>query len=246
MPEMYLKSIMNADLLSKSKFDKKVLKGWTPSFRDKMRAWEMYAKGCTEQDIARTLGVPFVHFNKFRLEFKRFFEQMRRRRPQDLPKEFHRNSVTEGNPLLTPQAIRLFALSGFTKRKIAELAGTTYQSVTNYFTRHPELEQIYLSFSDVADAKVIGSLFKRAVGMKVKRTKFATHEGKIKDSQVYDEQIPPSVDAAMHWLVNRKRWKKSDNAVLTSNKGSILEAVEQLTNIDNEELERLDKENSID
>lgn len=246
MAEMYLKSLMDADLLSKSSFEKKTTKGWTPSFRDKMRSWEMYSKGCTEQEIAKTLGVPFVHFNKFRLEFKRFFEQMKRRRPQDLPTRLRKNSPTEGNPLLSPQAIRLFALSGFTKRKIAELAGTTYPSILNYFTRHHELEKIFASFSEIADAKVVYSLFKRAMGMNVKRMKFATHEGKIKDSVEYNEQIPPSVDAAMHWLVNRKKWKKSDNAVLTSSKGSILEAVEQLTNIDNEELERLDKENAIE
>lgn len=246
MSDMYLKDIMKADLMSKSGLDRKPRTGWTPAFRDKIRAWEMYTKGCTEQDIARTLGIPYSHFVKFRLEFKRFFEQMRKRRPQDMPRAPRSDSPTEGHPLLSPQALRLFALSGVNKRRISELIGCSYTAVAAYFTRHPEAERIYNNFGELADAKVIYSLLQRAMGMKVQKTKFATFEGAVTDMRTYYEELPPSIEAAMHWLVNRKKWKKSDNAVMSSNKGAILEALEEMTRLDDEEMERLDKEHSLE
>lgn len=246
MSDIYIKDVRESEQLSKSIFDKKPRVGWTPSFRDKMRAWELYTKGCTDQEISRDLGISYNQFKKFVLEFKRFFEQMKRRRPQDLPRAPRRDSPTEGNPLLTAQAIRLYALAGFNKQKIADLIGVSHQAIANYFTRHPELEKIFLSFGELADAKVIYSLLQRAQGMRIKKTKFATFEGAITDSRDYFEELPPSVEAAMHWLVNRKRWKKSDAAVLTSNKGEILEALENMTQLTDEEMDRLDREHGLD
>lgn len=249
---MFLKDIREATFTSKldnvnrvNKVDKRKKPVWIPSFKDKMRAWDLYTKGCTDKEIAQALNVTSNQFNQYILEFKRFFEDMRRRRPKDIPK-LTRRAKTDENPLLTPQAIRLFALSGLTRVEIANIAGVSHQTISNYFTRHPEIERIYNTFGQVADAKVIGALYSRATGMSVKKVKFASHEGIITDQKEYKEELPPSVEAAMHWLVNRKRWKKSDGNVLASNKGSILEAIEQLTNIDNEELDRLDKENSIE
>lgn len=240
---MYIKDVREANLESKSLFDNKG-KTWKPSFSQKMKAWDLYRKGCSDKDIARAIGVSWNQFNQYAVEFARFFTNMKRRRPKDIPK-LNRQTVSENNPLLTPQAIKLWAMSGMSKFQISKIVGVSTQTIYNFFNRHPDLQQIFDSFGEIANARVVGALFQRATGMKIKKLKFASHEGKFTDEVQYNEYLPPNVEAAMHWLVNRMKWKKTDGGQLTSNKGAIMEALEQLTQLDDEEIERLDKEHSI-
>lgn len=240
---MYLKDLRESSNLSKSLLDRKPRTGWVPTFADKMKAWNLYCKGFTDSEIARHLGVQINHFAKFNLEFRRFFETMKKRRPEDLPKPPQATKgYCDGHPFLSPNSLRMFAMAGITRAKLAELVGVTPPSITNFFTRNPDLEKIFATFSEIADAKVIYSLFKRANGMKMKKVKHATYEGAITDEKEYEEELPPSVEAAMHWLVNRKRWRRSDGSVLSSNKGTILEALEEMTRIDDEQMEELNKQ----
>ena len=111
-----------------------------------------------------------------------------------------------------------FCLLGYTDKELADVYDVSEATINNWKINHPDFLESIRRGKEIADSQVAESLFRLATGFKVRKTKFATHEGLITDQKEYDEEIIPNQRAAEFWLRNRQRGKwtstpESDSSV---------------------------------
>ncbi len=138
----------------------------------------------------------------------------------DVPKRAAKKTASRGRPTAFEAAFvelaRNYAFLGATDAEMAEFFGVSKRTFDYWKKRHPDFLHSIKEGKRVADAKVAGSLFNRALGFSHPDTKFATFEGKITDTKEYTKHYPPDTTAAIFWLKNRdpKRWRdKIDHEV---------------------------------
>lgn len=103
--------------------------------------------------------------------------------------------------------------------KDAELA--TYFEVSNstfalWKTEHPEFSEALRNGKEIADGKVVDSLYRKAIGYKLRET-VIDENGNEKE---VIKTFPPDTTAAIFWLKNRQRTKWRDR-VDTEHSGAI-------------------------
>ena len=101
---------------------------------------------------------------------------------------------------------------GFNIEEIALALGFDHQTIKNWMNAHPEFFAAVSRGREEADGKVARALYKRALGMKLKKQQaFKVRMGKDERVEVVDvtEEIPPDTPAAVNWLANRQRGKWS-------------------------------------
>ena len=107
------------------------------------------------------------------------------------------------------QAERL-AMLGLTDEEIGKFFGVTGRTLHKWKLAHPELRAALMEGKEVADARVVQALFRRAVGYTHQAQKVFQHMGQpvVVD---YTESFPPDTMACMYWLNNRQRgrWRRS-------------------------------------
>jgi hypothetical protein len=115
------------------------------------------------------------------------------------------------NPYLTPEILRMAGVAGYNGDQVAKLVGCSRHTLHNYLKENPKLRAALEQGRENADLHVVNAFYKRAVGMKIKTTKFATYQGRILDEKEYNEEFPPDVEAGKFWLVNRKpeEWSRA-------------------------------------
>lgn len=96
--------------------------------------------------------------------------------------------------------VKDLALLGKTDRQIAAEFRISEATLNVWKKQFPEFLEAMRSKKDKADVKVIGSLFKRAVGYKYKET--TIEGGKIK---IVTKEVPGDVTAQTFWLRNRQK-----------------------------------------
>jgi hypothetical protein len=109
-------------------------------------------------------------------------------------------------------------------------------TVNRWKLEYPDFCESLKRGKEEADAIVAQKLFHRATGYDCKATKFATHEGRITDSEEYIEHYPPDTTAAIFWLKNRqsKKWRdKIEQEITGPGGGPLLVAA-----LSDEELDR--------
>lgn len=101
------------------------------------------------------------------------------------------------------------SLLGLTDVEMGAFFGVHENTINRWKNEHPEFMVALKSGKEDADAKVVKSLYKRAIGYTSKEVVTASHQGIITDIKVVDKYIPPDTTAAIFWLKNRqsKRWR---------------------------------------
>lgn len=109
---------------------------------------------------------------------------------------------------------RAFAMLGATDAQLADALGVTVTTLTNWKAQHPAFLAALKSGKDVADSKVVASLYERAVGYQHKAVKIVTvsqgaNQGSVIEQVPYVERYPPDATSAIFWLKNRrpKEWR---------------------------------------
>ena len=98
---------------------------------------------------------------------------------------------------------RKLCLLGFTDKQLADFFDVNESTITRWKQKYPEFRTSIKSGKVVADAQVVESLFKRAMGMEVTEVEVrGNDENKIK--RVIKKYIPPDTTAQIFWLKNRQ------------------------------------------
>jgi hypothetical protein len=97
---------------------------------------------------------------------------------------------------------------GYTNVEIAEAVGIAEWTLQAWIRDDESLSQAVKSAKRLVDSEVEQALLKRAKGLAIKKTQFATFQGQITDREEYEEIIPPDTRAIEFWLKNRQpeRW----------------------------------------
>ena len=98
---------------------------------------------------------------------------------------------------------RKLCLLGFTDKQLADFFDVNESTITRWKQKYPEFRTSIKSGKVVADAQVVESLFKKAMGMEVTEVEVrGNDENKIK--RVIKKYIPPDTTAQIFWLKNRQ------------------------------------------
>lgn len=99
-------------------------------------------------------------------------------------------------------------LLGATDKDIADFFGVTEDCITKWKKKHPTFLLSLKRAKIEADAKVVRSLYQRAIGYDHIDTHFASYEGVI-ISKEYMKHFIPDVTACIFWLKNRQpeKWR---------------------------------------
>lgn len=104
-----------------------------------------------------------------------------------------------------------YCLLGATNDELAAFFGVNPDTISQWLIEKPSFRKAVYRGREAADAKVARSLYRRALGAKVKATKIFNHKGKALTVD-YIEEYPPDTNAAALWLSNRQRgkWRASN------------------------------------
>lgn len=94
------------------------------------------------------------------------------------------------------------ALLGLNMDEISSAFGI--KRISLWFSKHPSLKEAIIEGGLIADAKVAGALYKRAIGYEYEEEKILASMGEVFRETV-TVHVPPDVRAASIWLVNRQR-----------------------------------------
>ena len=106
---------------------------------------------------------------------------------------------------------RKLAQLGATDREIASFFEVTEQTINNWKLSHPEFFESLKVGKEMADERVVQSLYRRALGYSYDAVKIFMPAGK--DEPVYApyvEHNPPDTSAMIFWLKNRRssEWRQ--------------------------------------
>lgn len=121
--------------------------------------------------------------------------------------------LTERAPLspYSPEKVliaRAMAKCGATDEEIAEEIGISARTLHRWKIAHPEFMEALTVAKEMADERVVRSLYRKALGYAVEREKVFVHEGNVIKAR-YAEEIAPDTAAMIFWLKNREpdRWR---------------------------------------
>lgn len=93
---------------------------------------------------------------------------------------------------------------GATDREVGDILGVTERTITNWRLKYPAFAAATVVGKQVADQRVIQSLYRRAIGYSYDAIKVMMPAGADQPLRVdYVEHIPPDVTAEIFWLKNR-------------------------------------------
>ena len=117
-----------------------------------------------------------------------------------------------------PEQVYNMGLLGLSNEQIANALGIELCTIYEWANTYPKLADALYESREIADGKVVRSLYERAVGAKVLEVKtfFDEKTGTVVKENVIKE-FPPEVGAAMSWLKNRqpKLWRERQYDPLT-------------------------------
>lgn len=137
---------------------------------------------------------------------------------------------TKYNEEYHPAQVYKFSLAGLTDRQMAEIFEIAESTLNDWKLKYPKFSESLKKGKEEADANVVSSLYKRAIGHKEKvkkAIKIKTYDGhgslvdKIEMVEV-EEYYLPEVAAQIFWLKNRQpdKWRDKQNVELEQ-KGSV-------------------------
>ena len=139
---------------------------------------------------------------------------------------------TAFKPEYVAEAARLFA-AGAIEPEVAKALGVSHATLKNWKSAHPDFLAALTSGKDIADEKVVASLYHRATGYSHPAVKIVTvarggNQGSDVVEVPYTEHYPPDATSMIFWLKNRRpgEWRDKQE-VEHSGKLSIVELLEQ-------------------
>lgn len=114
---------------------------------------------------------------------------------------------TKYDPLYAERVFKL-CLLGATEQEIAEVFGTTRQTIDAWKKAHPAFLDAITRGKIDADAEVARSLYHRALGYSHPAVRILQYDG-VPIEVPYTEHYPPDTNAAGLWLRNRQpaKWR---------------------------------------
>lgn len=114
------------------------------------------------------------------------------------------------HPSYDAHAFKICLLWGATNAEIAAYFECAESTIRSWRNNYPSFDNAIRAGKTEADARVAEGLYSRAVGMKVKTEKvqYDARRGQFVRTDT-EEYIPPDVQAASLWLMNRQpeKWK---------------------------------------
>ena len=112
------------------------------------------------------------------------------------------------SPEFAKQAAELTEL-GATIYELADAFGVCRRTINLWMNRHPEFRKAVVDARDIADQRVQGSLYEKALGYSFESEKIFCVDGQIVRAATI-EHVPPSDTACIFWLKNRRRKEWAD------------------------------------
>lgn len=111
------------------------------------------------------------------------------------------------DPSFPAQARKLCRL-GLTDVEIADILDIAVSTLNNWKAEHPEFMEALKEGKSEADARVVESLYHRAIGYSHDAEKVFQFQGTVVRAP-YREHYPPDTTAAIFWLKNRQpdKWR---------------------------------------
>ena len=94
---------------------------------------------------------------------------------------------------------------GYTDQQLASFLGVTRDCVTKWKEKFPAFADELQKGKDIADGKVVRSLFERAMGYEHPEEKIFCSEGEIIRADTV-KKYPPDTSAIIWWTKNRMGW----------------------------------------
>lgn len=92
---------------------------------------------------------------------------------------------------------------GATDRKLAKVFNVCVDTIKDWKKRHPEFKEALRASKKKADARVVKSLYERAMGYSHDETKVFCKDGAI-TTHTITKHYPPDTNAIIFWLKNRQ------------------------------------------
>jgi transposase-like protein len=107
------------------------------------------------------------------------------------------------DPAIHPLLVRWTARPGLSDRAIARRIGIGRAQFSRWIAEHPEFAAALEEGRHLADARVVQSIYQRAVGgaMEISEISVDGDKRRVKKTQ---RQVLPDVAAGMFWLKNRR------------------------------------------
>ena len=118
-------------------------------------------------------------------------------------------------------------LLGATDKDLADFFGVNKDTINEWKKRHKKFSDSLKVAKAESDAKVVKSLYQRAIGYDCPDIKFATFEGEITDEKEYIKHYAPDVTACIFWLKNRQpdKWRDMKDMNIGGQEGNPVEII---------------------
>lgn len=119
-----------------------------------------------------------------------------------------RGRPTKFKPEFAEQVGKLCEI-GATDYEIARFFGVNTLTIYRWKAEHPDFCKALIAGKELADERVVRSLYQRAVGYTFESEKVFNHQGNIVRAETV-EHVPPEPGAAKLWLTNRRKGEWRD------------------------------------
>jgi len=130
--------------------------------------------------------------------------------------------TTAFKPQFVEQAKMLCERFGAIDRDLADFFGVCVRTIHRWKHDFPEFNEALILGKEAADERVVRSLYHRAIGYSFDSEKVFCDKGHIVRTPTV-EHVPPSDQAAIFWLKNRRKdeWRDSSQIDHSSSDGSM-------------------------
>jgi len=219
---------------------------YNPPRSDFKKAYALFCQDFSEEKIAKQLGITENCWKFYRPRFYQYFKIQGDKPKQIIPIKRDKNggnrgSHRKGQYKIHPNTIDLnlvneLSLAGFTQKRICAILGLCEATFIKYKKENPDIQDAIDNAKARADVEVLLALHSVATGYSHKDTHFASYQGNI-FSKEYVKNYPPNVQAAINWLLNSPNinWNSVKDANIGTEKGEILEFLDNMHSLEGEE-----------
>ncbi len=110
---------------------------------------------------------------------------------------------TKYKPEFENQAL-ILAEKGFTDKEVAKVFGVTEATITGWKKKYPQFFASLKKGKEIADQKVVQSLYQRALGYSHPEVHITAYGGSVTKTNII-KHYAPDVTACIFWLKNRDK-----------------------------------------
>jgi hypothetical protein len=174
--------------------------------KDKKALWVIWKKTGNLQDVADFIGVTIRDAYLFKEKMLQMFIQFETGEGKVGRKMGSKKLQLDAQRL---QLIKFASMAGYTRDMIADMLGICRMTFHNYCKQDPTIADMIKLGKQQAVSKVIGAVYRRAIGMYAKDMQVATFRGKFTGEKEVKKYFPPDMQAAALFLANNANWKTS-------------------------------------